>query len=71
MTSLDLTLAVSGEHTRDLRRAACDSRLTALARCCRPSTWVRVGRRLGATASDLRGSLARRHPASPDACACT
>ncbi len=59
MTSLDLTQAVSAEHIRDLRRAAGRSRLSALARCCRPSTWARAARRTGAAGALLRATLAR------------
>ena len=41
-----LTAAVGAEHQRDLRRAASRGRLAALARCCRPSTWLAAATRL-------------------------
>ena len=45
MTILHGTEALAADHVADLCRQACTSRLAALARCCRPSTWARALRR--------------------------
>ena len=37
--------ALAVEHAAQLRREAASARLAALARCCRPGTWLRLLRR--------------------------
>jgi hypothetical protein len=63
MNSTTLTAAAAAERTRDLRGAATNARLAALARCCKPSYW-RAALRSAAT----RFATARAGRASTVAC---
>lgn len=54
MNSPDITATVLAEHRRDLHREASGALLASVVRCCRPSTWAGVARRLRATVA--RGS---------------
>jgi hypothetical protein len=46
MLSMDLATVLAADRSRDLARAAEASRLVALARCCRPSSWRRAAAQL-------------------------
>jgi hypothetical protein len=46
MNMYGLSSAAANEHVRDLRRAACNDRLAANARCCRESGLTRAARRV-------------------------
>lgn len=59
MTPLDIGSALAAEHTHDLRRAACASRLVALVRCCQPTVWARTAGRAAAVVSRLHAALRR------------
>ena len=65
MPHLELLAADRG---RELRREAA-ARLVAPARCSRPSTRARAGRRATAAAAALRGSLHRDGSATEPCCA--
>ena len=56
MTTTYVSEQLATDHAAALRRDAATSRLAALARCCRPSSWARAARRAGAAAARLRGS---------------
>ncbi len=63
MLSMDLAASVAAERSRDLTRAVETSRLAALARCCRPSTWRRAASRLVKTAAVARRAGLRHEAA--------
>lgn len=57
---------LAGDRAVELQRHAATARLAALARCCRPSTWVRATRRVTAATIRLRAALpAVRSGAAP------
>jgi hypothetical protein len=59
---------IADDRAAELQRRAATERLAALARCCRPSTWVRAARRAAAAALRLRvtPAPARSGAAPPD-----
>ena len=58
----DITSAALAEHRHDLRRDASRALLASVVRCCRPTAWVRAGRR-------ARAALTRV-PRDAAACGC-
>ena len=62
MNSPEIISAALAEHRHDLRHEAHRSALAALARCCSPSTWTAVARRISSTVGGSRRS--------PAGCAC-
>ncbi len=70
MTSPYLAGLLAGDHEADLRRQAGRSRLAALARCCRPSTWGRALRRALQVGKRAHTAL-RGRPAAPAGCCAT
>jgi hypothetical protein len=58
MIPSDLTTAVAAEQIRDQIRRASQSRLAAIARCCRPSAWARAARRAARQAAAPAGCCA-------------
>ena len=55
MTTVEVYAQLAADRGRELRREAAQARLAALARCCRPSTWRRVLRRVGRRRVHPRG----------------
>jgi hypothetical protein len=58
MSQFDITKALAAEQHRDRIRAASQSRLATLARCCRPTAWGRTVR--GVATAALAASSRRR-----------
>lgn len=51
MNQFAITRALATEQHHDRTRAASQSWLATLARCCRPTTWARAARRVTAAHS--------------------
>lgn len=47
-TTPDIAASVLAEHRRDLSREASGALRATIVRCCRPSTWAGVARRVSA-----------------------
>ncbi|MGY1672019.1 hypothetical protein [Geodermatophilus sp. SYSU D00710] len=60
---------IADDRATELQRHAATARLAALARCCRPSIWVRAIRRVTAAAVRLRAALPRVRPGAAACCA--
>lgn len=66
MNQFDITKALAAEQHHDRTRAASESWLAALVRCCRPTAWGRAARRLTNAALDVKS---RQRAASVACCA--
>jgi hypothetical protein len=64
MSQFDITGALAAEQTHDRARAAHQSALAAVARCCRPSNWGRALRRV----TEATTVLLRPRPSARVAC---
>ncbi len=60
---------IADDRATELQRHAATARLIALARCCRPSTWVRATRRVAAAAIRLRAALPPARSGAAPCCA--
>ncbi len=58
MNSPDITATVLAEHRRDLHREAAGALLASVVRCCRPSPWTGLARRLRVTVARGSGDAA-------------
>lgn len=59
---------IATDRIAERQQAAATARPAALARCCQPGTWVRVGQCVGAAVSQVRDAVGRGRP-TPACCA--
>ena len=60
---------IADDHAAELQRRAAADRLASLARCCRPSTWVRATRHVAAAGVRLRAALPPARSGAAPCCA--
>ena len=60
---------IANDRAAALQRSAATARLAALARCCRPSTWVRATRHVIAAGVRLRAALPPARSGAAPCCA--
>ena len=68
MTASQLTELIVADRMAERQRVASASRLAALARCCRPSTWVRAVQRAARGLARLRAGVHRDRVAGGACC---